>query len=910
MAADSSRSPLDHDQLEDLLAEALAAFDDGGDAALEAFLQARPAVAAALRRGLERCRQMGLLGGAPPRDFPERLGDFQLVRRIGSGGMGVVYEAEQVSLGRRVALKVVRPELLYFEGARERFRREIEAVARLSHPAIVPIVASGEQDGLPFYAMELLRGVTVQQLCQALHGKNPNELGSADVRALLHQDGDTGTGTATDLLAGTWWQIATRLVHGITLGVRHAHLRGIVHRDIKPSNVMLTADGRTVLLDFGVAMLGGSRDFTRTGGTPGSPAFMSPEQLRGDAVDERTDVYSLGATLWQLLALEAPFRGDKDLQRIRDGEVPPLTAHYRELPRELALVVHKAMDRDRDRRYADVEQFALDLVAVLQRRPIRARRTGLPLRTWRWCQRHRVLATAAASLLGIMLLLPLVLAWRERALNRELQAANAAQQVSVRTTLATLQTMLVTVGDERLRHLPGAGPLAQDMLEKAVVLYRDLLRQLPDSQRLVGNAADTMARLGVTRQRNGDRDGARQVLREEVALLGGDQVDVPQERLLKRALARVHLASVLPDAAAATEQYALATRDLDLVTDPQLQIDARRLRLELASQQLDELDPQRDGDRMLGLLEPAIAGARALVAERHRQPQDVRQLVSLLRSCGLVHARNRRPEAALAALDEAVALARSLPEDNTLWPPSDQLLAGVLLTLGNTCVQQRDERAAAALKECLRLREQGVAAHPYDVLLRSELGAAWHALAQLNVAQAQDELALQRLDRAIEEQRRVLQAMPGFATGRQYLRNHLSVRATTLARLQRPRELLLVIDELAAMRDDAAAQRTAARNLMRGAPLLPAVEAGGGDLPTAAACAERALSLLQRAEQLGWGQGNPLDDDLYAPLRPLPGFAALRERVAAQVGPPRAARADQTAVSPPSTNSASREMPR
>jgi len=85
--------------------------------------------------------------------------------------------------------------------------------------------------------------------------------------------------------------------------VRHAHLRGIVHRDIKPSNVMLTADGRTVLLDFGVAMLGGSRDFTRTGGTPGSPAFMSPEQLRGDAVDERTDVYSLGATLWQLLAL-------------------------------------------------------------------------------------------------------------------------------------------------------------------------------------------------------------------------------------------------------------------------------------------------------------------------------------------------------------------------------------------------------------------------------------------------------------------------------------------------------------------------------------------------------------------------------------------------------------------------------
>jgi aminoglycoside phosphotransferase (APT) family kinase protein len=110
---------------------------------------------------------MGLLGTQPPpRDFPERLGEFQLVRRIGSGGMGVVYEAEQESLGRRVALKVVRPELLYFEGARERFRREIEAVARLAHPAIVPVLASGEQDGLPFYAMELMRGRTVQEVCQ------------------------------------------------------------------------------------------------------------------------------------------------------------------------------------------------------------------------------------------------------------------------------------------------------------------------------------------------------------------------------------------------------------------------------------------------------------------------------------------------------------------------------------------------------------------------------------------------------------------------------------------------------------------------------------------------------------------------------------------------------------------------
>ena len=302
------------DPLEELLAAALAAFDEGGERELEAFVAAHPAHRAGLARGLQRCRQLGLLGQpTPQRDFPERLGEFRLLRRLGSGGMGVVYEAEQESLNRRVALKIVRPELLFFEGARERFRREIEAVARLAHPAVVPVLASGEQDGVPWYAIELLHGLSVHELCNRLAGRNPADLGSRD---LWHVLGAHETGT--DLIAGTWWQVCARIVQSLALGVRHAHLRGIVHRDIKPSNIMLTPDGRAVLLDFGVARIGGGREFTRTGNTPGSPAFMSPEQLRGDAVDERTDVYSLAATLWQMLTLVAPFADAPDPQRIRE----------------------------------------------------------------------------------------------------------------------------------------------------------------------------------------------------------------------------------------------------------------------------------------------------------------------------------------------------------------------------------------------------------------------------------------------------------------------------------------------------------------------------------------------------------------------------------------------------------------
>ncbi|MFO1076425.1 MAG: bifunctional serine/threonine-protein kinase/formylglycine-generating enzyme family protein [Planctomycetota bacterium] len=413
------------DRLEELLAAALEAFDRGGDEAMAAFVAQHPEEQAALRRGIARCREMGMLGGGgPARDFPDRLGEFRLLRRLGGGGMGVVFEAEQTSLSRRVALKVIRPELLYFEGARERFRREIQAVARLSHPAVVPVLASGEQDGVPFYVMELLAGRTAQDIVAGLAGRDPAQLDGSCLREVL----DAADAEATDPFHGTWWQVCARLVHAVALGVRHAHVRGIVHRDIKPSNVMITPHGQAVLLDFGVASVAGSREFTRSGSTPGSPAFMSPEQLRGDAVDERTDVYSLGATLWHLLALAQPFRGVDDLQRIVAGDLPSLRAKNREVPRELELVVRTATDRDRERRYSDMEAFANDLQAVLRRRPIRARRLGLGLRAWRWSQRHRAAATLLGTLVLVGAALPGLLAWRERAANRELAAANATIQ--------------------------------------------------------------------------------------------------------------------------------------------------------------------------------------------------------------------------------------------------------------------------------------------------------------------------------------------------------------------------------------------------------------------------------------------------------------------------------------------------
>ena len=868
MAAD------DPQRLEDLLADALAAHDQGGEEALQRFLGEHAADRTALERGLARCRQIGMLGAGPTApDFPEQLGEFRLVRRLGSGGMGVVYEAEQASLGRRVALKIVRPELLYFEGARERFRREIEAVARLQHPAIVPVLASGEQDGVPFYAMERMHGLTVQEVCQALAERDPGSLRSEDLHRVLGSSDESGT----DPLHGPWWMVCARTIHTVALGVRHAHLRGIVHRDIKPSNVMLTRDGRTVLLDFGVALLSGNREFTRSGNNPGSPAFMSPEQLRGDAVDERTDVYSLGATLWQMLCLVPPFRGDKDLQRIRDGEVPSLLQHNREVPRELVVVVQKAMDRDRERRYADVEAFADDLVAVLQRRPIRARRLGLPLRTWRWCQRHRVVATALAALLLVALLLPAMFAWRERALNRELDA-------SLQATLEAIESMLVEVGSERLRYLPGGDETAAAALQRATNLYRGLLRSHPDSERLLGNAVDAMQGLALVRQRTGDPIRAESLLLEALELLGGD-APRPPGQMLKRAFVHLKLetsAELRSDGAAAQRELDAAERDLAATAGAEgLRIDTMRARLEVAIKRSALLDEGTQADAKLAAARAAIELARQLCREKG-SASDQRQLITLLRTQAWTLANTGKDQEALPIFDEAIALARSLPKDAAIWPPGDQVLASVLLSKGLALLDLRDPGTPAVLKECLQLREAGVRDHPRDGALRSDLGAVWHALAQMNIAQNQPERALERIDLAIAEQRRVVAEMPHFRQGHDYLRNHRNVRGNLLARLGRTRDLFAVAEELAAMENDAEAQRHAARHLLRVARAQE--QAAVAELPEPAASRTRALALLLRAEQLGWGRGNPLDDELYAPLREQADFQALRARLTAKFG--------------------------
>ncbi len=380
----------DAGQYDDILARYVDRLLEGEEVDAGAILREHPDFGEELLADLKSFIDPGAKAQGEP---VGNLGDYTLRRRIGRGGMGVVYDAWQNSLDRQVALKVLPAGIAADDKSFHRFMREAKTAAKLSHPHIVGVYGMGVEQNTPYYAMEFVDGETLAQIVRKLEDAPP--------------EAPTPFGAyARDL---SFYASLAQAFANAADALQHAHSKGVVHRDIKPSNLILDREGRLRILDFGLARLEGQESITTSGDLVGTVQYMSPEQaqVRKIAVDQRTDIYSLGATMYEVLTLRPPFKGNDHHDTLtqiitRDAE-PPRKLQAR-VPRDLETIVLKCMRKDPRDRYGTAEALAQDLRRFARGDEIEARPERGIERFFRRVRRHRWKIAAAGALATIIVI--------------------------------------------------------------------------------------------------------------------------------------------------------------------------------------------------------------------------------------------------------------------------------------------------------------------------------------------------------------------------------------------------------------------------------------------------------------------------------------------------------------------------